>query len=446
MLRRLITSLVVLHIAVLGLATASQATGFRIAAHGAKALVMNGAFAAQADDPSAIYYNAAGITQLEGTQVQGGFLFIYSTGSEFEPLAGQVSLAPDSATPVAASSADIPGKLFTLPTLFATKKVSDRTAIGFGVYVPFGLEVDWPDEWDGRNITTKDSIKATNIDFVVAHDVLPWWSLSAGVDYVRSDVKLSRTSYGIPVLPPGEEAFFDFEADGWGWTYEVGTQLRFGQRIKLGAQYRHQTVVEYNGDFNGFVDSGGAQFVTASAHAKIPLPSTFVVGLSVKPADWWTVEVDWDYTHWSSFKDLTLDLDDGGNPLIIGLEAGLAAGAPSPNRRWKDTSIYRVGTQFQVSQPLAIRLGYAYVNTPIPDETLDPILPDSDRSSFSGGFGWAITRALTLDVGYEYQYFHQRAKNNNVLATAPPAATGLRANGTYNTEAHVLVTQLKYAF
>src|SRR5690606_22750504 len=135
----------------------------------------NGAFAAQADDPSAIYYNAAGITQLEGTQVLGGFTFIYAPGSEFEPSA-QFSFAPDTTNPVAARSADAAGKIFTLPTLFATTKVGDRTAIGFGLYVPFGLQVDWPDDWDGRNITTFDSIRATYLDFVVAHDVLPWWT------------------------------------------------------------------------------------------------------------------------------------------------------------------------------------------------------------------------------------------------------------------------------
>ncbi len=438
MLRRLFTSLVVLPLAVLGLATASHATGFRIGAHGAKAMGMNGAFAAQADDPSAIYYNAAGITQLDGTQVQGGFTFIYAPGSEFEPLPGQFSLAPDTVTPVPASSSDASGKIFTLPTLFATKKLGDRTAIGFGLYVPFGLQVDWPDDWDGRNITTFDSIKATNLDFVVAHDVLPWWTLSAGLAYVRSNVKLSRTSYGLTAVP-GTEGFVDFEGDGWGATYEVGTHIRLGERVRIGAQYRHQAVIEYEGDFNAFVDANGPQFLGASASTKLPLPSTFIVGVAVKPVDWWTVEFDWDYTHWSSFQDLSLKI-----PSQPAIEAGLATQSPFPNRKWENSQTFRVGTEFQVTDPLALRLGYAYINTPIPDETLDPILPDADRSAFTVGFGYKITKALTFDFAWEYQYFHERAKNNNVLLGSP--APGLLANGTYNTEAHAFVTQLKYMF
>ncbi len=438
MLRRLFTSLVVLHLAVLGLATASQAVGFRIEAHGAKAMGMNGAFAAQADDPSAIYYNPAGITQLEGTQVQFGITFIHATGSDFEPFAGQFSLAADSVTPVAASSADIPGKTFSLPTFFITKKVSDRTSIGFGTYTPFGLQLDWPDDWDGRNITTFNEIKSNYLDFVVAHDVLPWWSVSGGLAYVRSSVKLSRTSYGLTVVP-NTEGFIDFEAQGWGWTYDLGTNVRLGDRVRLGAAYRHQAVIEYSGDFNAFVDAGGPQFLSAAATTTIPLPSTFVVGIAYKPTDWWTVEADWDYTHWSSFKDLSLII-----PSQPAIQAGLGLQSPYPNRQWENTQNYRIGTQFQVSEPLALRLGYAYINTPIPAETIDPILPDADRSSFAAGFGYQINKNWTFDFAYEYQYFHERTKDNTVLLLAPQP--GLRANGTYNTDAHIFVTQLKYVF
>ncbi|HAL87456.1 MAG TPA: aromatic hydrocarbon degradation protein, partial [Deferribacteraceae bacterium] len=55
------------------LPSAAFASGFAINEQGAKALGMGGAFAAQADDPTAVYYNPAGITQLEGTQVSLGF-------------------------------------------------------------------------------------------------------------------------------------------------------------------------------------------------------------------------------------------------------------------------------------------------------------------------------------------------------------------------------------
>jgi long-chain fatty acid transport protein len=48
------------------------ALGFRIPNQDAAAIARANAFVATADNPSALYYNPAGITQLEGHQVQFG--------------------------------------------------------------------------------------------------------------------------------------------------------------------------------------------------------------------------------------------------------------------------------------------------------------------------------------------------------------------------------------
>ena len=61
---KVITALVL----VLFLTTGSVfASGFSIYEHGAKATAMGGAFIAQANDVSSIFYNPAGITSLPGT-------------------------------------------------------------------------------------------------------------------------------------------------------------------------------------------------------------------------------------------------------------------------------------------------------------------------------------------------------------------------------------------
>ena len=49
-------------------ASTALAAGFRLPEAGVKAMGMGFAFTAQADDPSAIYFNPAGLTQLEGTE------------------------------------------------------------------------------------------------------------------------------------------------------------------------------------------------------------------------------------------------------------------------------------------------------------------------------------------------------------------------------------------
>ncbi len=439
MVRRLIASLLMLSVAVLGIATTSEAAGFRIAAQGAKAMGMGGAFAAQADDPAAIYYNPAGITQLDSTQAQIGFTTIHQPGTGFTPFPGQVTLAPGTLAPTTAQSADVPHRTFFLPTFFATHRFTDGFAVGFGTYTPFGLQLDWPDTWTGRQITTFNQLRSHYFDFVAAYDVLPWWTVSAGFDVVQADVRLARTT-----LNGVGESLLQFDADGTAFTYELGTLVRLAKWAKVGASYRHQAVIDFDGDLEVLPPQGAlaGEPPSQSASTTLPLPSTLVVGIAVKPTDRWTAEFDWDFTFWQSFRDLSLRVP--GSTLIQG---NLEASAPSPNRRWKNSHIFRLGTQYQVLDPLALRVGAEYITTPIPDETLDPILPDSDRTAVTGGFGYTFLKNLTFDFAYEYQHFHDRAKNNNVLqGSIPTAFPGLRANGVYKTDAHVFIAQLKYKF
>ena len=56
-------------------------SGFSIYEQGAKAMALSGAFAAQANDVTAVFYNPAGLTQLEGINVSLGTTLIFPTAS-----------------------------------------------------------------------------------------------------------------------------------------------------------------------------------------------------------------------------------------------------------------------------------------------------------------------------------------------------------------------------
>jgi long-chain fatty acid transport protein len=72
----------------LSLGSSAFAAGFSIFEHGAKATGMGGAFAATADDPSAMFYNVAGIAyQREASVLLGGTIITFSnefTGGDYE--------------------------------------------------------------------------------------------------------------------------------------------------------------------------------------------------------------------------------------------------------------------------------------------------------------------------------------------------------------------------
>lgn len=66
-------------LAILGLGVSfprvASASGYAIYEQGAKAMANAGAFTARADDPSALFFNPAGIVQLKGTRFNFGWKF-----------------------------------------------------------------------------------------------------------------------------------------------------------------------------------------------------------------------------------------------------------------------------------------------------------------------------------------------------------------------------------
>src|SRR5512141_2677713 len=60
----------------------TQAVGFRLPNQDPEAIARGNAFVATADNPSAIYYNPAGITQLEGNNLRAGIYFV-SAGIDY---------------------------------------------------------------------------------------------------------------------------------------------------------------------------------------------------------------------------------------------------------------------------------------------------------------------------------------------------------------------------
>jgi long-chain fatty acid transport protein len=92
---------------------------------------------------------------------------------------------------------------------------------------------------------------------------------------------------------------------------------------------------------------------------------------------------------------------------------------------------------------MAIRLGYVYDPTPIPDETIDTLLPDADRHDFSIGFGYGFEN-FTVDFAYMAIVLKER-KVNSVLNT-DISGVQYRLRGTYETLAHLAGLSLTYHF
>ena len=81
---------------------------------------------------------------------------------------------------------------------------------------------------------------------------------------------------------------------------------------------------------------------------------------------------------------------------------------------WDDTWMFRIGGEYQMSPDFALRAGYIWDETPIPDSSLKPLLPGASRNEMTLGFGYNTLDKMgwgkmTLDFALQYLWFADRS-------------------------------------
>jgi long-chain fatty acid transport protein len=105
-------------------------------------------------------------------------------------------------------------------------------------------------------------------------------------------------------------------------------------------------------------------------------------------------------------------------------------------QKWEDTWTYGLGAEWDVRSDVTVRAGYIYLESPVPEETLSPTLPDADRHVVSVGVG-LHRNGHCLDVAYGYSIIGDR----EVSPEANPAYAG-----TYETSSHLMSVSYGYSF
>ena len=415
-------------------ASTSFAAGFRLPEAGAKAMGMGFAFTAQADDPSAIYFNPAGLTQLKGNNVMLGGTYVRENGGEFTgttPLTGGASTTE--------TQKDLN---FYIPNAYYTRTTnSGYVAYGVGVFAPFGLGQEYNDRNTSifRNQITKIELQTLVVNPTIAFKINEALSVGAGIDYMWGKAKLEKT----PVHPAAgnlynSELESDWGTDGDAWGYNFGVLLKPTENFRIGANYRSPFNLKIKdadvtiSNTSPAYGSGllGPTPTNTQGGATIAMPATFALGTAYTMGRL-TVEADADWTFWSSFKSL---------PITIQHPVPTLFSTDNP-KRWKDVVALRFGAEYRVTDPLALRAGFVYDPTPVPADTMGPELPDADKLHYTIGVGYKIG-AWTIDVAGMYIDKKDRTVNNQAIT----AAGGTGFNGTWTGDAWLAGLDVGYKF
>lgn len=434
----LVTSLLLTLAGLFGLAGQLWASGFGVFTQGARGLGQANAVVAHSSGPESLYFNPALLPQLGGTQVEAG-----TTLLDFDQ---QFSPASPTGRGQDAGTNHLPS------TLYLTRQISDRLATGVGVFFPFGLSSDWGDAWDGRYISTKAELTTVAVNPVLAWRPLPQLSLAAGLSLVRLDAELQRkidsTALGFALNPPaGLGVLSDinqrFEGDGWGEGYNLALLLQPDGPVSFGAHYRSSIEVKVDGsaDFTLPADTRAVGmavlFPDTSGSTKLKLPAQATFGLAWQISDDLVLEAGSRWEQWSSFDELRIDL---ATPI-------LGSSSDVTPRRWDDTWSWNLGGEWQVSKSLALQAGYLYSQSPVPDATFEPSIPDAPSHLLTVGGSFEFGRT-TVSLAYGYQHFEDRTKTNTLGDPLDPAGLNpaSTANGRYETDIQLLGVSVAYAF
>jgi long-chain fatty acid transport protein len=382
----------------------SFGAGFALFETGTRSFAMAGAFVAVADDPSAMFWNPAGLAFQDdkGTQVMMGAILI----------APQQTFYGEPPYPGEGYSTEQKDQIFFPPHFQFVTPLGERTTFGFAVQIPFGLGTYWDDDHAGRFLSKRVDLMAYDLTPNLAFDLTDNLALGVGVDYRISSISLTRN---VPLVDPFSQQVVDVAQthiytdgvgnDGWGW--HAGLLAKLGKGLSFGLNYRSSITVDYEGYADFFQFSTGnpeldqivAQTIpfgeTISGTTQIEFPDFWIAGLA------WTgerviISAEWGRMGWSSFQELALTFTD------------YPEFNESIPENYHDADQYRLGFEYRASQSLALQLGTLYDETPQPQANMTPLLGDSNRTSVTCGLSW-IKRNFRLDLGYEHIWLDTRS-------------------------------------
>lgn len=387
--------------------------GFALLQQGTAAMGQGNAFVADASDASAIFYNPAGLNQLQRPQVYQGTFFNY----------------PDREYDNGGPTSETNHRLYRNMSVYIAVPVHNRVAVGVGFFSPFGMGTVWHPEWPGRYLTTYTSMKTYTLNPVVSVKPLDNLSLAAGFDVMWSKVKLMRKS---PLVIGGvqrPDAEVNLEGDGQGYGYNLGALYEPVAGVKLGVSYRSEIFIRHDGTLSTKLPLPLPSPMATAGTSDLTFPPSVTMGISYSRIRPFTFEFDATWTGWSSYDQFKVKTE---YPVTVN---GVLTNTVTVPKNWHDSWAFRFGANYEIMEGIKIRAGYIYDLTPVPDATFDPQVPDANRHIFTVGKEFKYKR-LTLGLAYNYIYFEPRTKNNAIGFNGVPVP--LQANGRYRTDTHSL--------
>ncbi len=217
--------------------------------------------------------------------------------------------------------------------------------------------------------------------------------------------------------------------------YKISDQINFG------ATYRSHVDVDVDGQarFAGVNPLLTGAIADTGGKTTIRLPAQATAGLAYFPTDRLTLEVGFRWEGWSSTEQLKVDL---AQPV-------LGQSSETVPRNWQATRAYNIGMNYQMTESVSLNAGYLFGESAVPDETFEPMIPDTNAHLFTLGCDYFVDSwTISIAGGYE---IHENKNKTNILgdplgSMLPPFIPVDTANGKYASDIYLLGLSVGYRY
>ncbi|MBU1699411.1 MAG: outer membrane protein transport protein [Candidatus Eisenbacteria bacterium] len=425
----------------LGMWNDSHAGGFNIYEMGSRATSLGGAFTATADDPTALFYNPAGIGWLNRGIAVSANVSPIAPISKFTRASGAtVGLYPGD---VESQTAD---RIYMPTGLYMSYRHNERWSGGVGFFTPFGLGVDWddPETFPGRTLSTNSQIRSYYISPVITFRPHSSIAFSAGVHFVVSTLKLEKiltqsfgtdgTAYNVIKV--------DLEGtSGLSVAPAAALMIRPSERFSFGVNFKGgvtNTFEDQDGDLKHLPTgiepldlSVAAQLNQLGRKQKVggdlKYPAILSIGMRYMPADRLALMADFVWFGWHTFDKVELEFSNPALNTIL-------------REDYQDGQEWRFGAEYIISESFRFMGGLAYDNNPQPIGSVSPLLADANRWDYSLGLTYTMHK-MEITAGYMLVTFEERSTVVN--------GEGFNYDGfdgVYKNIAHIPTLGLTYHF
>ncbi|OUJ12576.1 OmpP1/FadL family transporter [Acetobacter sp. DsW_063] len=375
----------------------------------------------RASDGATVVLNPAGMSLLESSELYGNVFYVGPSAR----FSGQNYLAPGVKT-----SGNQGGKNINsaaTASSFGVWKINNRLAVGYGFTAPYGLRMDYPQNWVGRYQSLVTTITDYELSLAASYRVTKKLSIGLGP---RLDFLSGRFTQAanLGALNQYGTTTADLSGNGFGFGYSAGLIYKFDDRTQIGITYRSRVSIPvaiktkfappWSLAANPFVQG---LLVAESGHGKlqVTLPDSVGFGFTHRVTPKLTVMMQGEWTHWSLLQQLNAISDHGGLNTSIPIN-------------WRNTWFGGIAVNYALRKNILLRSGFSYDQSPVNAKNRQTRTPDSDRFNLSAGIEYSPIKMVSLDLSYAHLF----APGGSINSDAGNNAGQLVGN--YSTHANVV--------